>query len=93
MPSANSSKRDRIPALCYLKDFVTLQHAALEIAATDKREFRWKDVAAEFAEGLRVGEVSLLERVELATAYAIAVEPRMTIAGAIGFEGGWTYSR
>lgn len=87
----NSAKRDRIPADVYLDRFATLQHRALGIARQDAHAFRWGDVAAEFADGLRIEETVLEDRDALAAAYHRTLGSQMTIARAIGFEGGWTY--
>jgi hypothetical protein len=92
LPSINSRKSDRLPALQYFDAFVTTQHSAL-IAARDVLNVKaWEDQMSPFLLDFGLSSFSdLLDKNRLAVAYEGTVLPLLRLAEANGFEGSWIH--
>jgi transcriptional regulator with XRE-family HTH domain len=92
IPSANSSKSNKLPSLIYFDDFVLTQHLGLIKTLDRLGEKRWEKIIEPYLVDLRVTPHNLLDKEKLRRAYELVILPQISLAENQGFSTNWTYS-
>ena len=91
MPSANSSKGNRLPDEKYIEQFIEQQHQALSISSRYMPTKKWNQAVESYSIDLRLEHDLLLEESSLFEAYNGVLKPMLTLAQQTGFETGWAF--
>lgn len=91
-PEANLSKGNRLPHSSYIPALAAAQHEGLTIARRVMHLDEWEIMTASFIGDLRIPQGKLIDSRALLDAYDQLVGAQLSIAQAIGFEGGWRYT-
>ena len=91
LPSANSSKGNRLPADDYVDQFIAQQHKALCVSSKHMSANRWDKFVEPYVIDLRLTSENLLDESSLHEAYEGILIPMMTLAQQTGFDKDWKY--
>lgn len=87
--TANSAKRDRLPARSYFKRFIELQYSALQIGRTEAQQSMMKEVENAYKHALQLD--ALDDKPRFLTAYHQVLENNLLLAEVNGFEPNWKF--